>query len=127
MTNTPLQNSLTDLPKLVRGCWFDAGWEFYAPTVLYQGIYAYSPNGGNSGEIERLFQNKAIDICIDREAGKESPELLGFFESDLGEFKWRRWSPKGFKRRKAIHVEFQVEWFWKGGEVMFDYTKKEIK
>lgn len=88
-----------------RGCLWDDGWEFDAPCVLYWPVKRYR-DGGNTGAIDCLVE----DVCGDLMDG--SPVETGWSASDLHEFKWRHWSPRGFaQRRQAWHVEIVVEFY----------------
>lgn len=82
-----------------RGCSWNADWEFDRPYILYRGAYCYGFHG-----IEALIETTLIDAV----AGLEQLPTK-FSECDLKEFKWRRWSPRGFARRKsAQHVRLIV-------------------
>ena len=112
-----------------RGCMFDAGWEFDAPCVLYTPCRRYTPNSGNIYGVIHLIE----DVCFELAEG--NPARIGFCNSDLREFAWRRWSPRGFSRRlqawhlaatatffrRDDHLEFSWhlvrEWWGKDGEI----------
>lgn len=85
-----------------RGCIFDDQWEFDAPCIVYAPVKRYGI-GGNSGKIDDLVE----DICFDLSSGKDVQR--GFSKFNLQEFKWRGWSPRGFARRRAWHVEIKVK------------------
>lgn len=94
----------TSLPTVFRGVFWDDGWEFDAPCVMYEPFQQYSI-GGNSGEFDSMVEQTCICIAL----GDEPSKL--FSESELKEFKCRGWSPTGFKRRKAAwHIEIAVQW-----------------
>lgn len=110
---------LASLPTEFYGCWWDADWEFDAPAIVY---YPFKKYGfGSALEIDQLVEDVCIDICLG-----EQPRTK-FTESELSEFKWRRWNPKGFaKRKNAIHRRITVKWFYQqDGELMFDFIKEE--
>lgn len=84
----------------ISGCAWSAGWEFDCPIVLYRGIRAYSPNRSGICEdsIEGFIEDQLIDVVVDGYA------KTAWTEGELREFKWRRWSPAGFKKRRgAVH------------------------
>ncbi len=87
-----------------RGCFFDDGWEFDAPAILYRGAKV-NGFGGNAGELENMIERLLIDACIG--CGYLPKQ---FSECDLKEFKWRGWDANGFARRKnATHFRLVVE------------------
>ena len=105
------------LTTLFRGIFWDAGWEFDAPCILYWPCKRYGI-GGNSHHLDSMVE----DICIDLTLGKQP--AFQWSESDLKEFKWRGWSPRGFANRKqAWHVEIGVAWNANG--VNFSISHKE--
>ena len=92
------------VPTVFRGVFWDAHWEFDAPCVLYAPFKRFGI-GHNSYHIDEMVE----DICIDISLGK-SPRTK-WIESDLKEFKWRGWSPRGFaKRKEAFHVTITGRW-----------------
>lgn len=85
-----------------RGCSFDAHWEYDCPCIIYSPVRRYEIKGssGIDGMIEDICFDLADRIPIDR----------GFNRSDLEEFKWRGWSPSGFRKRKnAAHYMVKVK------------------
>ena len=104
-TQTPTIEACLDLPTVFRGVFWDAGWEFDAPCVLYSPFPRYG-YGGNSEHLDGMVQ----DICVDISCGTAPRKQWS--ESDIKEFKWRGWSPRGFaKRKEAWHVTITVRWF----------------
>lgn len=96
--------NLENPPKLFRGIWWDDGWEFDGPCVIYTPIKRIG-DGNNSGAFGLMVE----DICIDISLGKEFNG--DWSESNLHEMEWRGWSPRGFARRKkATHLEAVVSW-----------------
>lgn len=103
------------LPTEFRGVMFDDGWEFDAPCVVY------SPRpmrrfrvAGNSGGIDALVE----DICCDITCGLELGD--GGLEREC---EWRRWSLRGFaKRKRAWHVVITGRWARRDGELEFEPT-----
>lgn len=88
-----------------RGCCWDDGWEFGAPLIIYEPVKRYCESGG-VGAVS--VADKVVDICIDL-CSEPNGLLEDWHPSDLKEFKWRGWSPEGFKRRKAAcHAEITV-------------------
>lgn len=86
-----------------RGCTWDDGWEFDAPSVLYSPVKRYGW-GGNSGTIDRLVE----DVC--ESLATRGEVITGWDASARREFKWRRWWSGGFRfRRNAWHVRITVE------------------
>jgi len=87
-----------------RGCtWNEPQWEFDSPTAIYSGVKRYFI--GRS--IEDAIESICIDICVDN-----GDIDAGWHSSDLKEFKWRGWSPRGFSRRQSAgHAEIIVEFF----------------
>lgn len=85
------------------GCMWDAGWEFDAPCVIYSPVKRYG-FGGNSSRIGEMVD----DVCLNLADGVAVES--GWDRHALREFKWRRWSRRGFaRRRNAWHVEIVVE------------------
>lgn len=78
-----------------QGCWFSAGWEFDHPIIIYSPVKRY----GFATTFENMVEDVIIDMTVDGEVED------GFSEDDLKEFNWRRWDPKGFKKRKNAHHE----------------------
>lgn len=109
------------LPKIIRGCMWDEGWEFDAPCIIYYPFFKYG-DGGNTGHLDRMVE----DVCIDLSIDEGEPDFLGTMEELEGECKWRGWSMKGFQRRKnAWHVEFRLRWVRKAnGELDFEVTER---
>jgi len=109
-----MSDNLSGYPTLFRGVFWDAHWEFDAPCVMYYPFKRYG-FGGNASRFDSMVE----DVCIDLSLGKHVRR--GFTESELKEFRWRGWSPRGFSRRKdAWHIQVSVEWFVDGyGEVSF--------
>ena len=94
-----------------RGCTFDADWEFDKPAILYYPVQKY---GFNS--IEHLVENVCIDLLV---YGYTEDK---FGQSDLEEFQWRGWNPKGFaKRKNAVHKVVKVEFYIDNNELTFRY------
>ena len=89
------------------GVAWDDGWEFDCPTVIYAGLKAYSPNTHSTGEssVRAFIEDKLYDVVVNGEYRAE------FSESELREFEWRGWSPRGFRRRRAAHAEMVVEFY----------------
>ncbi len=84
-----------------RGCTWDDGWEFGRPLVLYMGTKNYCDDTRTENAIEDVLINA---LCLDKPLKKE------FDSTDLKEFKWRGWSPRGFARRKkAWHTRVIVK------------------
>lgn len=101
------------LPAVFRGVFWDDGWEFDAPCVMYEPCQRYS-YGGNSGEFDSMVERECIAIAIG-----DAPKTK-FSQGELKEFKWRGWSVQGFKRRKAAwHIEIAVRWRHEGDEIEF--------
>ena len=93
-----------------RGCSFSDGWEFGNPAVIYHPVQRYGED-----EIYSIVEDVCIDLCC----GK--PVEVGFSKSDLREFKWRGWSPGGFKLRKSAHHEIiRIRFFKKGDRMSFE-------
>ncbi len=92
------------LPTMFRGVMWDEHWEFDAPCVLYAPYKRYC-DGGNTGAIDRLIEDVCEDICCGR-----VPQV-NFYDDDLHEFEWRKWSADRFHLRKnATHVQVRVAW-----------------
>lgn len=100
-----------------RGVMFDDGWEFDAPCIIYSPCKLYSPNGGNTSEIESLVEDACIDLCM-----RESIQMK-WSSGELKEFKWRGWSPDGFRRRKGWHVTVTANFYEQDGELTFTLKK----
>lgn len=111
----------TVLPTVIRGCFWDEGWEFDAPCIIYSPFFKYG-HGGNCGHLYDMVEDVCIDlaICSD-DAVADFEEMREELEREC---QWRRWSMKGFKSRKnAMHIEFRVRWFFKkNGELDFEVT-----
>lgn len=110
-------------PTIVRGCMFDAGWEFDAPCVIYYPWLQFG-FGGNTGHLHDMVENICIDLSIAAERASEASKFAPKYGDMLTELarecEWRGWSINGFSKRKnAWHVEFTVTW-------NKDYTKFEI-
>lgn len=91
-----------------KGVAFNDGWEFDAPVIVYNPVQRYDCTGGVSlYAIEAVVEDICIDLCV-------FPHIKErFSESTLEEFDWRRWSVKGFPRRKkALHGEVKVRFEW---------------
>lgn len=102
-----------DLPAVFRGVFWDDGWEFDAPCVMYEPFQRYS-YGGNSGEFDSMVERECIAIAI----GETSKTK--FSAGELKEFERRGWSIQGFRRRKsAWHVEIAVQWRHEDDELEF--------
>lgn len=85
-----------------RGCTWNDGWEFGAPTVLYMGTKEYSELDAG---IDNLIEEILIDVL-----DSDEPLKKEFSSTDLKVFKWRGWSPRGFARRKrAYHTRVIVK------------------
>lgn len=96
---------IATLPTVFRGIFWDAGWEFDGPCVMYSPFRRYG-FGGNSYHFDRMVE----DVCFDLGAGDDV--AANWDDSDLREFKWRGWSPRGFSRRKqGWHIKITVEWY----------------
>lgn len=104
------------LPIEFRGCTWDDGWEFDAPTVVYFPFFMYGI-GGNSEEFDHLVE----DWCIDVACGITRRRGLSKFDNK--EFKWRGWDKYGMKYRKnAWHSRVRVKWYLDDrGLQAFDY------
>ena len=113
---------MRDLPTVFKGVFWDDGWEFDAPAVVYFPVKCYSPNGSNSEEIDQLVENICLLIC---EGATVNPKSE-WNDRALQEFAWRRWSLRGFaKRKKAWHVTIRVKWSRRSdGELSFKITKR---
>jgi hypothetical protein len=90
------------------GCTWDACWEYDAPAVIYSPVKRYNPFAGNSSTIDDMVESVCGDLADERQV------RVPFSEGNLREFKWRRWSPRGFARRKESHhvrivVEFSAD------------------
>ena len=104
-----------------KGCVWDDGWEFDAPLILYSPVERYDHVGSICPEsLESIVEDVCIDLCI-KGFVKEK-----FIASDLDEFRWRSWSPKGFsRRRRAVHGTIKVKFTLDGhGERSFEYTSR---
>lgn len=109
--------NLLELPTEFYGCcWNEPHWEFDHPVIIYAPYKRYG-----FSNVEEMVEDICIDICIDDEVRKE------FTECELKEFKWRRWNPKGFARRKnATHTKITVRWFYgQDDELMFEFINEE--
>lgn len=86
-----------------KGCtWNEPQWEFGCPSILYSPLCRYSPDHS----LESLVEDACIDLCVD------GPQKTGWSASELREFQWRGWSPRGFAyRRRATHTEIRVRFF----------------
>ena len=108
------------LPVEFRGCMWNDGWEFDAPSVIYYPRkFARYGDGGNSGVLDRLVE----DICFDLIEGNPT--------SDAGlarECEWRGWGKRFDRRKDAWHVVFKVRWFReKDGTLGYKVTnRKEV-
>ena len=109
------------LPTVIRGCLFNAHWEFDAPCIIYYPFFKYG-YGGNTGQLDDMVQ----DVCIDLSIDDEEPDFNGTLQELASECEWRGWSMKGFQRRKnAWHVEFRLRWFRKpNGDLDFEITER---
>ena len=107
-------------PKEFRGCMWNDGWEFDAPSVIYYPKkYARYGDGGNSSVLDRLIE----DIACDLEDGKKP--------SDGGlahECAWRGWGKRFNRRKDAWHVVFKIRWFRdKDGYLSYEVkSRKEV-
>lgn len=98
----------TYMPKIAhgttlvfRGCSWDACWEFDVPCILYSPVRRYRI--GSAYDIESMVE----DVCCDLADGEAVAKEFG--DSDLKEFEWRGWSPRGFSRRRnAVHFKVTV-------------------
>lgn len=94
---------IATLPTEFRGCFWDEGWEFDGPCVVYYPWeYRSVGEGGNDGCIEDLIESICIDLSlgdpIDTQASDEECKACG-------------WNPKGFaKRKRANHITVKVKW-----------------
>lgn len=87
-----------------RGCFWDDGWEFDGPCVVYRGA-KLSGYGGNADEINNMIESALIEVT----AGN-APLPQRFSENNLSEFRARGWSTRGFaRRRRAWHVRIVVK------------------
>lgn len=108
------------LPRVIRGCMWDDGWEFMAPCVIYYPFFK-SGDGGNTGHIYEM----AEDVCCDISAGR-MPDYKAMKDELVRECEWRGWSMAGFsKRQKAHHVELAVTWYFEDGELEFEIDSNE--
>lgn len=111
---------------VVRGVmWHEPQWEFDAPVVLYQGVKAYSPNYGSIGA------GSVLDFIFEQvEMAAAAREVRrGWSPSELKEFGWRRWSTRGFRKRRGVHAMAEVE-FVEGVDGFLEYKvlqEREVK
>ncbi|HDY88097.1 MAG TPA: hypothetical protein ENH82_08300 [bacterium] len=116
---------MTDIKKLptkFKGCYFNDGWEFDAPTIIYfpWKYRAFSPDYSNSGGIENLLECMLIDICLEDDITEYQKELDN-------EMEWRHWGKRFDKRKMAHHLEITVKWYFdKNNELAYDWETKEI-
>ena len=104
---------------IFRGCTWDENWEFDGSCVVYDPVGRYGISGNTS--IDSMVENVALELCRDGVViGKWS-------ESDVDEFKWRRWDKNGFgKRKNATHVEIAIKCIvGDNGERWFEYIEME--
>ena len=93
-------------PTIFRGVFWDAGWEFDGPCVIYEPFKRYG-FGGNSGKFDQMVE----DICIDIAIGSANVETWKRWSShDAKEFAWRGWNADKFPTQKGWHVSVEVEW-----------------
>lgn len=84
------------------GCTWDEYWKYGAPYIIYSPIKRYAVTSCDPDDM-------VADLC-----------------DDLAEFKWRRWSPRGFaKRQNATHVRMVVEFYEENGEL--DWREIELE
>ena len=77
---------LVGLPVEFRGCMWNDGWEFDAPSVIYYpSKFVRYGDGGNSGVLDRLVE----DICFDLAEGNPTNDA-GLAE----ECEWRGWGKR---------------------------------
>ncbi len=92
-----------------KGCtWIEYGWEFDAPLIIYSPIQRYCFTGSVS---KNSVYQKIEDICIDICCDNGEIENIKFNNNDLKEFKWRGWSLRFARRKRAIHLQVEVEFF----------------
>lgn len=100
-----MKYNIKDLPTKFRGCFWDDGWEFDGPTVIYYPwkYRAYSDSYSNSGGIENLLECMIIDISLGN-------DLSGYQRSLDTEMLWRKWGKQFSRRKSATHLEISGEW-----------------
>lgn len=109
-----------ELPTVIRGCWWDDGWEFDGPAVIYYPFFKYS-DGGNAGEVYQMLEDVCIDLSYTDVDFNEMREDL------KSECEWRKWSLYGFKHRKnATHCEYGLRWFYDDeNELQFEVVSEK--
>ncbi len=94
------------LPKIIKGCHWDEGWEFDGPTVIYYPwkYRAYSDSYSNSGGIEDLVEHIIITICCNDD--------ICFLNKHLDtDMEWRGWGRRFSRRKNATHKTYKINWF----------------
>ena len=103
------EEEVAKLPTEFRGCWWDDGWNFDGPGVVYypRNLMRFG-DGGNYGCVEGMIEDITNDLIDRRE----------FDDCGLRrECKWRGWSLRGFaKRKQATHVVVRITWHLVKGE-----------
>lgn len=74
-------------------------WEFDHPSVLFEPVFCYSPNGT---ALESLIEDAAIDIALDTEISE--PITVGMHPSDRKEFAWRGWDANRLREQAEAAV-----------------------
>jgi len=90
---------------VLRGCVWDEHWEYDCPSILYFPFKSYSSSAYDSFAVDDMAERAISNLLDGRESGR-------WDKGDLEEFRWRRWSVRGFSRRKsARHVELLIEFY----------------
>jgi len=99
--------------------WYVGDADFDAPGIIYSPLEAYD----SEGDLYYMVEGICNDICSGEKVNRE------FTKSDLSEFEWRGWNPKGFeKRKKAYHKTFTVKFFINAeGEEDYNLLEREVK
>jgi hypothetical protein len=98
-SNTSIINSL---PTEIRGCFWDDGWEFDGPCIIYYPKkYSRYGFGNNNSGLDRLVE----DICDDIELG--NPLCDGGLKEQI---RWNGWGKRFDRRKSAEHITFKIEW-----------------
>lgn len=112
-----MTSDLKSLPRVFRGCMWDAHWEYDAPSVVYEPIQRYGYGG-----IVELVEDYCIDLAIAAEKG--GVPRPGLSACDRKEFRWRGWRmDRMHNRANAWHLEVHIRWFRRDGEICFEIKK----
>lgn len=91
---------------IFKGCCWDEGWDFDAPLIIYSPFKRYCFTGSLC---EAAIEAKVEDLCIDLVLGL--PYGKKWSDDTIEEFKWRGWSTRFNRRKKAIHHSVKVDFF----------------